>query len=214
MTDQPGAPFDPRAFLRSRAGGALTALAGVLLIVALLIAVGGEPADERPTAAGGSQTSGPASPSDTAGTASQAPSGTNPPSAPATTTAQPPPGTTTAAPPETTAPATSAPPSAEPPHVVRMPISVLNNTTVHGLADTVADQFRDGGWQVAFVGNFAGRIPVSTVYYTPGHDAEQRAAEALAVQFPAIQRVMPRYEGLPAGVRGVVVVVVRDWVDP
>ena len=61
------------------------------------------------------------------------------------------------------------------------------------------------------MGNFTGTIPSTTVYFTPGSGAEQRAAWALARQFPGIARVLPRYSGLPSSVHGVIVVLAPDW---
>jgi hypothetical protein len=88
---------------------------------------------------------------------------------------------------------------------------VLNNTTRSGLADQAAGEFRAGGWSVVKVGNFTGKIPTTTVYYEPGNGAQQRAAQALARQYPDIARVLPRYAGLPDSVHGVIVVLAPDW---
>jgi hypothetical protein len=56
------------------------------------------------------------------------------------------------------------------------------------------------------VGNFRGRIPVTTVYYDPGLET---SAREFADAFEGVVRVRPRFEGLPA--RGVVVVLTREF---
>jgi hypothetical protein len=106
---------------------------------------------------------------------------------------------------------TSTPPTLPPPALVRAPLTVLNNTTQPGLAEVAAARFAAAGWPIALVGNFAGRIPSTTVYYAPGDASQQRAAQALAGQFRGIHRVMPRYSGLPPTPPGLVVVLTQDW---
>jgi len=137
---------------------------------------------------------------------------------------QPPPAavTTTPAPVRTTpAPAAKkpthhatprrTPPVEEPPATAtaaarKLPVTVLNNSRRTGLAHRAADQLTAGGWPIRQVGNFTGRIPVSTVYYASGQES---AARALADQFPAVQRVHPRFRGLPGS--GLTLVVTREW---
>ena len=113
-----------------------------------------------------------------------------------------------AAPAPAPAPAQPAPPApaAAPPAVPEPPLTVLNNSRRTGLADRAAATFRAGGWPVAVTGNFRGRIRATTVYYEPG---QQDSAQALARRFPGIQRVLPRFDGLPG--RGLTVVVTRDF---
>jgi type IV secretory pathway VirB10-like protein len=180
--------------------GGLLALAGVaLLVVGLLALRGGE---ESPPGA--------------------APAPTTTASPPPATTAQPTPTATPTTPPATTPPATTPPATtprptaatttvAPPPPVARAPLTVLNNSTVAGLADRAAAAAERRGWEVAQVGNFAGRLPATTAYYTPGNAAEERAARQLAAEFPQVARVLPRYAGLPPTPAGVVLVVTRDW---
>jgi LytR cell envelope-related transcriptional attenuator len=189
----------------SRLLGAILAVAGVALLVIGLITLRGrspEDGNRPPGAAGGSSTSAPStasSPPTTSPTATAAPT-TNSPTTPAPTT----PSAPRSSPSDrTTVPA--------PPQV---PITVLNNSKVHGLGERVADQVRGKGWQVPLVGNFAGRIPVTTVYFTPGDAAGERAAQQFAAEFPAVQRVFPRYVGLPPTPAGIVLVVTRDWLVP
>ncbi len=106
--------------------------------------------------------------------------------------------------PPASAPPASAPASAGQATAARLPLTVLNNSTVSGLATTAADRFRKGGWPIRTVGNVRGRFAATTVYYAPGQEA---SARALARQFPAITRVHPRFEGLPG--TGLTVVVTR-----
>jgi hypothetical protein len=87
-----------------------------------------------------------------------------------------------------------------------MPVTVLNNSTRSGLAAAAADQLRSKSWPIRLVGNFSGRLPVSTVYFAAG---EKPAALVLAEEFPSIQRVLPRFAGLPG--RGLTLVVTREW---
>jgi hypothetical protein len=182
----------------------LVALAGVgLLVVGVLALAGGErepgaapPATATPTPTpSASATSD--EPTPTAGTGS----------APATTAASSTvPATTTSAPP--------VPPRPEPttvPARPRAPLTVLNNSTISGLADRAATEAQQRGWQIAQVGNFAGRLPATTVYYDPGDAAEEAAARQLAEEFPHVAQVLPRYAGLPPTPAGIVLVVTRDW---
>jgi hypothetical protein len=122
------------------------------------------------------------------------------------------------APPTTPSPTPSASPSAHrtvpvpqpsataKPAVAKAPVTVLNNSRRAGLAHRAAAQVAGGGWPIADVGNFTGRIPVSTVYYARG---QARVAQSLAHQFPAVRRVLPRFSGLPGS--GLTLVVTRDW---
>jgi hypothetical protein len=92
------------------------------------------------------------------------------------------------------------------PRVAKVPVTVLNNSRRTGLAADAAGQLSRGGWPIRDVGNFTGRIAVSTAYYAPGQEG---VAHALARQFPAIQRVLPRFSGLPGS--GLTLVVTREW---
>ena len=178
---------------RSRLVGGVLALVGIALLVIGVLALRG--GDDSPPVAAPTTT---ATPEDTATT----PSGT--PSTAATTVAS----TTTVVPPPPPSPRPS--PSGSP-EVARAPLTVLNNSTIAGLADQAAAAAERRGWDVAQVGNFAGRLPMTTAYYTPGNAAEERAARQLAAEFPQVGQVLPRYAGLPPTPAGVVLVVTRDW---
>jgi hypothetical protein len=178
--------------------GALVALLGVVLLVVGVVALGGGDSGSSGAAPAPSPSvvTSPPARSPSAGSPSVGTSGP-----PRTSTA---PGTTAAPPPRTSAP----PP---PTTTARAPLTVLNNSTINGLADRAAGEAQSRGWQVAQVGNFAGRLAVTTVYYTPGDSAGQAAANELAREFPQIDQVLPRYAGLPPTPAGIVLVVTRDW---
>lgn len=187
------APFGARLL------GVALALAGVALLVLGVLAFGASD-DPSPGAAPGPSSSAPP-----AATGSVPAPATTAPSTPATT------GAPTSQLPATSTPVPPATTTATPPGPVRAPVTVLNNSTIRGLGERAAAEARAKGWTVASVGNFAGVIPVSTVYFTPGNATEEAAAEQLAVDLPQVDRVMPRYEGLPPTPPGIVLVVTRDW---
>ena len=177
--------------------GALVALVGVVLLVVGVVALGGGdsgPSGAAPPPSPSVATSPPAPSRSTGSSASRSAS-------PRPTTAS---RTTVAPPPRPTA----TPPVTQ---SARAPLTVLNNSTINGLADRAAGEAQNRGWQVAQVGNFAGRLPTSTVYYTPGDAAGQAAANELAREFPQIDQVLPRYAGLPPTPAGIVLVVTKDW---
>jgi hypothetical protein len=90
-------------------------------------------------------------------------------------------------------------------------VTVLNNSVIKGLGDRAAAQVQARGWQIAQVGNFAGRLEVTTVYYSPGDAGEEAAARELAREFGQVARVLPRYAGLPPTPSGIVLVITKDW---
>lgn len=156
--------------------GALLALAGVVLAIGALYLLREEDTGEGPTVA-----------EPTTSQTSQQPTATPTPSPRPTPTSV----TTTAAP---VAPAPV------------VPVTVLNNSRVTGLADRSADRFRAGGWPVRATGNYRGGVVAqTTVYYAPGQLA---SAQRFARQFD-IPRVRPRFAGLPS--TGMTVVVTRDY---
>lgn len=88
-------------------------------------------------------------------------------------------------------------------------VRVYNNSTIHGLAATAAEDFRAAGWNVAEVSNYsAGIIPVTTAYYRPGTD-EETAAKALAAEFG--MRVEARFDGIKDASPGVIVIVTNNY---
>ena len=115
-------------------------------------------------------------------------------------------------PPAAAPPVAAAPPAAaEAPAAVGapalVPVTVLNNSRYAGLADRAAARFRADGWPVKETGNFRGRIRSTTIYYPPG---QEQAALDFAQRFPGMQRVLPRFDGLPGS--GLTVVLTRDYV--
>jgi len=86
-----------------------------------------------------------------------------------------------------------------------VPVTVLNNSRVKGLADRAAARFRAGGWPVPATGNYRRTLAATTVYFPPGGRA---SAQRFARQF-GIDRVVPRFAGLPGS--GLTVVLTRDF---
>lgn len=126
----------------------------------------------------------------------------------ATLSAQPS-ATPTSAPTPTARPTSTAVVTTAPPAVVQapvLPVTVLNNSRVTGLAKTAARRFDAGGWPIAGTGNYSrGVIAETTVYYASGQRA---SAQRFARQF-GIDRVLPRFAGLPG--KGLTVVLTRDF---
>ena len=185
------APQPARLSPQRAIAGAAVSVAGVLLGIGTLLWLSDNPSDgpgpvvQEPPAA--------AAPAQELGTQPEAETAPADPPAPAPVV----PSAVVVAPPP-------APPAK--PAVAEVPVIVLNNSRIEGLADTAAEVFRDGGWPVASTGNFRGKIPSTTVYYEAGQEA---AARAFAARFDEVVRVRPRFATLPA--RGLVVVVTRDF---
>ena len=121
------------------------------------------------------------------------------PAAPATD-----PGSASAAPAQPAAPQAAA---GDPRTVT---VHTLNNSTIQGLANRVADKLTGQGWKVGEVGNLAETyLPASAVYYTAGNPTEEAAAREVgaALGIPANPRT-PELGSAPGG--GVVVVLTGD----
>lgn len=181
------APAPARLSPQRAVAGAAVSVAGVLLGIGTLLWLGNDPSEgvgpvvqEPPAAAAAVQE---------LGTRPEAETKPVDPPAPA---------------PAVAPPVVVAPPAR--PVAAEVPVIVLNNSRIAGLADIAAAVFRDGGWPVARTGNFRGRIPSTTVYYEAGQEA---AARSFAARFDEVVRVRPRFATLPA--RGLVVVVTRDF---
>ncbi|MDT4891791.1 MAG: LytR cell envelope-related transcriptional attenuator [Pseudonocardiales bacterium] len=91
----------------------------------------------------------------------------------------------------------------------KLPLVVLNNTTVTGLAQRAQASFAAGGWAVTSVGNLRNEIISTCAYYDVATPGAQAAATRLQQQFPAIQRVAPKFAELPSG--PIVVVLTPDY---
>jgi hypothetical protein len=91
----------------------------------------------------------------------------------------------------------------------RLPLTVLDNTGRPALARGASDRFTEGGWTVTRTSTFDGDILSTAAYYDPSADGALAAAEALQAQYPEIQRVRPKFDGLGPG--AVVVVLTYDY---
>lgn len=134
-------------------------------------------------------------------------------------TASRPPASATPSPSTPVAPATPPTPGARPSPtrpparpstapVVRAPLTVLNNSTIVGLAGESAARFRAAGWSIAAVGGIQGRYRYTTVYYGPG---QLEAAQALVRQFPGIKVIDSRANAPELPGTGLTVVVTKDF---
>ena len=136
----------------------------------------------------------------------------NPPSSATTSKSVPPTTTTTTSSGPTSTTGASTPPgdgNGEPAKTV--PVRVLNNSKIKGLAATAQDDLKADGWQVVSIGNYsATNLPETTVFFRPGTE-EEAAARALAAAFGLA--VQPRIDTLANEPAGVLVVVTNDYAD-
>ncbi|WP_174183342.1 LytR C-terminal domain-containing protein [Nocardia barduliensis] len=177
-------------------GPPLRALAMVLIALAIVFAGLGamslSNSDADTDASGTSET-----PTASASAAPQVPASTTAPKAATSAAAS----STTAAsgtPTSTAAPTTSA-------AARSVPVRVLNNSMVAGLAAKTADQLSASGWTIAETGNYPGAgIAKTTVYYgnSPG---DKEAAQAIADELGA--SVAPKSSGIGDSGPGVTVIV-------
>jgi hypothetical protein len=119
---------------------------------------------------------------------------------------------TTSLPPLATAAVPPAAPAATAP--VRVPVTVLNATTINGLAAKVSGVLSPKGWTAGGVGSYkAGDVSANTVFFTQGDEKQREAAVQLVDQFPQLTGPAVRFFQLPAGVTapGLVVVLTSDW---
>ena len=114
--------------------------------------------------------------------------------------------TTTVAPPPGTGTSASAPVNP----YANVPVRVLNNSTVKGLADVARNDFIAAGFDVVEASNYAfTTLPTSTVYYTPEIPGQQAAAQALAQQFG--MKLAVRTSDFAGYGPGVLAVVTKDF---
>jgi len=89
------------------------------------------------------------------------------------------------------------------------PLVVLDNTGRPAEARFATERFEAGGWTVTDTSTFDGDILSTAAYYDPGVPGSRAAAEALQAQFPEIQRVRPKFDGLGSG--AVIVILTYDY---
>ncbi len=171
-----GAPL-----LNTLASSALAALAVIVLVGVLILAFGEDGGDEADQA--GSEPVAVA-------TASPTPDPTADPTLSATAQATPSASASLSASPSASPDASL---SATPPAVDKVPVVVLNQTGISGLAAQFQKELEAGGWTVAGIDDFRGNVPATTVYFPPGM---RPAAKALMEQFPQIGRIRPAFSGI------------------
>ncbi|MHC9549395.1 LytR C-terminal domain-containing protein [Corynebacterium diphtheriae] len=159
----------------------LRGIAMILIAVALMLGAWGVYSVTSDNSSSAPKTS-------TAETSEQTPAEKSAPQAPAASDTPVP----SDAPSESAAPAEKAPadkpadkPAADKPAADRpVPVRVLNNSTVQGLAAQVADTLRSHGIDVVEVGNLPDAVvPETTVFYPAGHQAQ---AQKIADQLHAV----------------------------
>ncbi len=169
--------------LNTLASSALAALAVIVLVGVLILAFGEDGGDEADQA--GSEPVAVA-------TASPTPDPTPDPTLSATAQATP----SASASPSPSASLRASPDaslSPTPPAVDKVPVVVLNQTGISGLAAQFQKELEAGGWTVAGIDDFRGNVPATTVYFPPGM---RPAAKALMEQFPQIGRIRPAFSGI------------------
>lgn len=85
-------------------------------------------------------------------------------------------------------------------------VTVLNETTTHGLAAAEAEKVRAVGWTVRRVTNINARLTQTTVYYDVSQEA---AAKALVASVPSVKVALPR-PSYVLSTGGLIVVVASD----
>ncbi|MFI5561341.1 LytR C-terminal domain-containing protein [Amycolatopsis japonica] len=140
--------------------------------------------------------------------------------APGSPSASTPPASSSA--PPSSAPASSAPPASQPGQTGQpgqpggdqqashkwVTVRVYNNSTIQGLAEQAARDFRASGWNVSEVKGYPGRLPETVAYFRPGTD-EEAAAKALALEFGF--RAEPRFKEIENIGPGVIVILTKDY---
>jgi hypothetical protein len=135
----------------------------------------------------------------------------------ATTTTRPPTTTTTTRPPtsptypngQTTTVAPPPAPTTSQTLEQSVPVRVLNNSRITGLAQNAGKMISAAGFNVVLIGSYsAGIIPATTAYYSP-LPGEQQIATELGQQFG--MRVEPRFPGIADASPGVIVIVTKNF---
>ena len=121
---------------------------------------------------------------------SESPTAGPTPSAPAVTTPSPTKTTESKPTPKPTAEPTPEPTKTTEPEAERdAGVSVLNNTTIQGLAATFSTKVRNAGWSDVTVGNWRGSVGGNTVYYPPALEPQAK----LLADDVGIGRVLPSF---------------------
>jgi hypothetical protein len=97
---------------------------------------------------------------------------------------------------------------------VRVPVTVLNSTTIQGLAGDITTAIEAEGWQAAEPASYPrDDVAATTVFFTKGNDKQRQAALQLVDQFPKLQGPTPRFFEVPSSVQapGLVIVATGDW---
>lgn len=123
------------------------------------------------------------------------------PATPATSAANSPAATASAAPSQPAAPAATS--GATP------KVFALNNSTVQGLANRVAEDLKSKGFADVESGNFPDEVlPKSVAFFTPGNADEEAAARKIADQLKITAQ--PRIDALKDKPAGVILVIAED----
>ncbi|MBF6193319.1 LytR C-terminal domain-containing protein [Nocardia implantans] len=173
-------------------GPPLRALAMVLIALAIVFAGLGamslSNSDADTDASGTSE-----SPTSSASAAPQVPASTTAPKASISSTAA-----ATVTPTTTAAPTTST-------AARSVPVRVLNNSMVPGLAAKTAGQLEASGWTIAETGNYPGASIAKTTVYYGDSSGDKEAAQAIADQLGA--SVAPKSSAIGDTAPGVTVIV-------
>ncbi|MCV2489677.1 LytR C-terminal domain-containing protein [Geodermatophilus sp. YIM 151500] len=104
-------------------------------------------------------------------------------------------------------------PVATPAAPVRVPVTVLNATSINGLAADISAAVVAGGWEAPAVGAYPGTdVATTTVFFTEGDETQRQAAVQLVDQFPGLAGPAPRFFQVPdVPTPGLVVVATGDW---
>ncbi len=86
-----------------------------------------------------------------------------------------------------------------------VPVRVLNNSTVSGLASRTGSQLTSAGFDVAETGNYPGGVIAKTTVYYGDSPNERETAEAVAKELGVSAE--PRFPGIADSAPGVVVIV-------
>lgn len=96
---------------------------------------------------------------------------------------------------------------------VRVPVTVLNATTVTGLAGRISETVVAGGWESPGAGTYPGTdVAATTVFFTEGDEQQRQAALQLIEQFPDLAGPAARFfEVADVSAPGLVIVATGNW---